>query len=103
PPALATAPFPADEANGASPVGTLRWSTGLNAVTNRVYLGLAGTLAEEDFLGASSAAELPYGLLEGATEYFWRVDGQNLYATTTGTVWRFTTVAFPPEHVAYDG
>lgn len=103
PPTAASAPSPADGAVDVYPKGTLRWTNGTGVMSNRVYMGQSQVLDETDLLGVTGSAELGYLALSGESEYFWRVDGVNPYGTTTGTVWRFTSDALPPEHVAYDG
>lgn len=103
PPGAATAPSPTNGAVNVYPVGKLRWTTGLNSVSNHVYLGVTSELTETDLFDVTAGSELPYGLLPGLTEFHWRVDGHNPYGVTTGAVWRFTTPALPAALVAYDG
>jgi hypothetical protein len=96
-------------ANNATGVGTasgntvtgvsLGWAAGSYNSLFDVYLGTSsGSLTEiGTHLSASTLAlNLDNQNLQGNTEYYWRVDAENVDApVATGTVFDFTTVAVP--------
>ncbi|KKN01086.1 hypothetical protein LCGC14_1131240 [marine sediment metagenome] len=75
---------------------TLSWVDGGNADTYDVYFGLSGNMT----LQSSAQAGLSWSIdslpLSYNTAYQWRIDATNVYGTTTGDTWGFTTIAFAP-------
>jgi len=98
-PTFAREPSPADNQTVLSPIVTLSWRPGRNAVTHRVYVGsdpnalsLAGTATQTSYVPA------PLNL---GTTCYWRIDEVNEADATdvwAGDIWRFAT----PEYVAVD-
>ena len=89
----------ADGATGVALSGSqLSWSAGQYDSSFNLWFGTsAGSLSE---IGTGlSASTLAFNLdgqnLQGDTQYFWRVDPVNVDVTTTGSVFRFTTVGVP--------
>lgn len=95
-PAKASAPDPADQARNVTIATNLDWADAADVATYNVYWGtnpdvlsLIGNVAASQFdLQSYLGAPLALGIT-----YYWRVDSTNATATTTGNVWRFTTVA----------
>jgi pectate lyase len=80
---------------------TLRWGKGNYTLSFDVYLG-----ESENSLKAVASGLIgtsyPTGNLSFGTDYFWRIDASNLNGTTTGVVWKFSTVENAvPELVLY--
>ncbi len=94
-PLTASAPSPANEAEGVIPF-VLRWKASGTAVHHDVYFGLSAGLSPREFIGRKSTTEciVPFALVPGTT-YYWRVDEVEADGTTihTGEVWSFTTGA----------
>ena len=65
------------------------------AETYNVYFGPTGDLAVISAGQAGLSIVVP-SILEYNTEYSWRVDAINVYGTTTGDTWSFTTLIFAP-------
>lgn len=98
PPAQVSGPSPANGATGVSTSPTLTWASADGAETYDVYFGdnLANvtnaTTADTEFQGNQSTRVFSPGMLNAATQYFWRIDSKNAAGTTTGIVFTFTTV-----------
>lgn len=80
---------------------TLRWEKGDYTLSFDVYMG-----GHEDTLelvaSALTGTSCPTGSLSFGTDYFWRIDAKNENGTTTGVVWKFSTVEDAvPELVLY--
>jgi arabinoxylan arabinofuranohydrolase len=96
----ATNPSPTNgESNVAVSVG-LNWTSGTNALTHAIYLGLdsnsvaQATTTSPEFQGIVSTNALTPGMA-GSSTYFWRVDEIAGASTNTGAVWSFSTVPAP--------
>jgi len=93
PPAKATGPSPADDANGVSIPVMLSWGLVEDANNYDVYFAeVAGALTWRTNTDANSYSPFCWP----AVEYQWRIDPNNVAGTTTGNVWTFTT-AIPAE------
>jgi len=88
PPRQATNPNPANAATDIANNATLSWTAGANATSHDVYFG---TISPGTFRGNQPGTTYNPGALTPGTAYFWRIDEKNAIATTTGTVWSFTT------------
>jgi len=90
PPGQASNPDPADTAITVSRTTDLSWTAGDGAVTRDVYFGTVNPPVTKVL---SDTTDLTYnpGLIGGRT-YYWRVDEKNSVGTTTGVIWRFTTI-----------
>jgi hypothetical protein len=81
--------------NGASTVAanpTLSWNAS-NAISYDVYFGTQNPPA----LVAGSLKATSYSTVtQPATRYYWRIVANNKFATTTGSVWSFTTASAAP-------
>ena len=96
PPNPPTNPSPTNGATGVSVTADLSWSNGGNAASYNVYLGTTPSLESGDYQGNQTVTTYEPGTLSYATTYYWRIDAVNSTATTTGSVWSFTTGAPPP-------
>lgn len=79
--------------NGATDVSInadVSWSSGGNTTSYDVYFG---TTSPGDSKGNQVATLYDFGTMLNSTQYFWRIDAKNSCATTTGTIWSFTTEA----------
>jgi hypothetical protein len=61
--------------------------------TSDVYFGTDSTPDATEFQGNQTATSFDPGTMTANTTYYWRIDEINTVATTTGTVWSFTTVS----------
>jgi hypothetical protein len=101
-PALATNPFPTDQATDVAVGGDITWDSAPRALTYDVYLWKTSDPTPEtpSATGLSTALYSIPDVLEPSTNYSWRVDSVNVSGTTTGTVWTFTTGdAIAPDQV----
>jgi hypothetical protein len=90
--AMATKPQPREGATvGLESVSKLKWRSGVNAKSHKIYFGTqAGQLPLLAEVKSSSHDELPE--LEDDARYYWRVDEVWADGTVvTGDVWSFTT------------
>jgi hypothetical protein len=55
-----------------------------------------GTTSPGTFQGNQTATTFDTGAMANSTTYYWRIDEVNAAATTTGTVWSFTTIVGAP-------
>lgn len=92
PPGAATQPFPANLATGIGTTALLSWTPGANAESRDVYFGPAGAMV---FRGHQTATTFDPGVLNHNTTYQWRIDEKNMFGTTPGEVWSFTTAVRP--------
>jgi hypothetical protein len=93
PPSKATSPGPDNEATGVSINKALSWSDGGGATSFDVYLGTDSTPDSGELKGNQTSYSYNTGTLDYSTTYYWRIDAKNLYGTTTGDVWYFTTAS----------
>ena len=106
PPYVPRTPAPKDGATNVSPEPTLSWTGGDaegDPVTYDVYLDTVNpptTLVCNDVPTASCTP----GTLALGTTYYWRVVASDGTATSTGPVWRFTTVekVAPPFYEGFE-
>jgi len=93
PPGQATNPNPADLATNVSVTADLYWTAGAGATSRDVYFG---TSSPGTYRGSFTGTTFDPGTMSYNTTYYWRIDEKNAGGTTTGAVWRFTTVPLPP-------
>jgi hypothetical protein len=91
-PALLTSPIPADGALGLNRQVLLDWEDSTGATSYQVYYWVDGDEVPSEPLATltTSSLALPR-VLDAGTGYRWRVDTVNEFATTTGSVWSFST------------
>jgi hypothetical protein len=92
-PGLATNPSPS------SITPTLTWTAGSGTTSHNVYFGTDSTPDATEYIGNQAGTTYVPGTLTNNTIYYWRIDEVGPGGTTTGTVWRFTTIG-PPTFVA---
>ena len=94
PPSKATNPAPANAATAVDVNDTLFWTAVAGADDYNVYFG---TSSPGSLIGNQDPNTYdPAGAMDANTTYYWRIDPNNEYGTTTGDVWSFTTaVALP--------
>jgi hypothetical protein len=90
-PGQASEPHPANNATDVSLTTDLSWTGGIDVTSHEVYFG---TSSPPSFIRNQTATTLDPCTMAPSTTYYWRIDGVNLWGTTTGTVWSFTTMAF---------
>ncbi|MEI6076310.1 MAG: glycoside hydrolase family 44 protein [Verrucomicrobiota bacterium] len=94
-------PIPTNNAAGISATPTLSWKASTNAFYHYVYLGTSSnavataTTNSPEFAAVTTVTNFNPGALAYLTSFFWRVDEVANSTSTTGSVWRFTTVAAP--------
>jgi hypothetical protein len=104
----ATGPNPANLKTGVDLDAILEWIAGSGAATHDVYFGtdLASvtnattTVPLGVFIGNQAGTLFdPPGLLTVNTTFFWRIDSVAADTTTRtkGDIWRFTSLALPPQ------
>ena len=89
----ASNPNPTDGAGGVNITTDLSWTAGYSATSHDVYFG---TSSPPPFVCNQTAATFDPGTMVYSTKYYWRVDEVNKWGKTTGQVWSFTTMRFPP-------
>lgn len=96
PPAKATNPSPAMDADGvhtdlsdAAVVGKLSWTPDEGAESHDVYFGTAPDALV--FKANVTGSSFDPGELLANTDYYWRIDSKNEAGSTTGDVWHFKT------------
>jgi hypothetical protein len=87
-PSPATIIHPSDGATNVDPNDDLSWTAGSDATSHDVYFG---TSNPPPFIGRQTATTYDPNTMDENTGYFWRIDEVNLWGTTTGEIWRFTT------------
>jgi len=102
-PQIVKDPIPSIGATGVALDQVLSWGASVGATSYNVYLDtnqssvqnatpqsvqFRGNVATTMFTAGSI---FPNGLLDGNTQYFWRIDAKGPGGTTMGTVWNFTT------------
>lgn len=89
--------IPADGSIVSTELNILDWDDIREASTYEVYFGTNASPGQRELLGADSISQWPLPwALEPNTTYYWRIVAKNRYGGTTGSVWRFTTMAIPP-------
>jgi hypothetical protein len=90
PPDQASNPSPADAALDVAVSADLSWTAGAGAESHDVWFGTdAGSLSLVS--EGQSGTTFDPGTLATSTPYYWRIDEENSFGTTTGEVWSFTT------------
>jgi len=92
-PAQASNPNPWNNAAFVNKDANLGWTAGTDATSHDVYFG---TSNPPPFIRNQTAVTYEPGTMAEGTTYFWRIDEVNLWGTTTGTIWHFTTAQGPP-------
>jgi hypothetical protein len=87
-PSPATIPHPLDGATNVDINYDLSWTAGSDAISHDVYFG---TTNPPPFIHNQTTVIFDAGEMAENTGHYWRIDEVNLWGTTTGTVWRFTT------------
>ena len=82
-------PSPADGASAVARDTVLSWDSGGYTTSYDVYFG---TSPVPEFRQTQAGRTFSAGALAAGTGYYWRVDAKNRQGTTTGELWRFTTV-----------
>ena len=96
-PGKATSPYPWNGAGNWPILSALTWVAGNGATSHSIYLGKQNPpgLGRVQPIEDGTTAYIPFGSLEPATTYYWRVDSTNDSYTTTGDLWTFTTGIWP--------
>ncbi len=100
-PAPAEFPVPADSAECVALDVLLEWTAGVGATGRNVYLGKNQSAVnnadvfDAEFLGATADTFFDPGLLEGNTQYYWRIDEYSTGGSTKGEIWSFKTAPDP--------
>jgi hypothetical protein len=95
-PGQANNPSPADSAVDVDIDADLSWTPGSGSTSSDVYFGTDSTPDSGEFQGNQTATTYDPGTLANGATYYWRIDEVNAAATTTGTVWSFTTIVAVP-------
>jgi hypothetical protein len=90
PPEPASNPNPANWASNVAVKADMSWTAGMGAESHDVYFG---TSSSPPFFQNQSGTTFDPGILNNNTTYYWRIDENNSYGTTTGYTWRFTTLS----------
>jgi hypothetical protein len=91
PPTKATDPTASNLATNVSITPVLSWNSGLNDSSHDVYFGTDPTPDADEFQGNQMDNTFRPGTLSVNTTYYWRIDEKNVFGTTAGDVWSFTT------------
>ncbi|MHC4281777.1 MAG: right-handed parallel beta-helix repeat-containing protein, partial [Planctomycetota bacterium] len=89
----ASDPNPHDWAILVSIIADLSWKAGSDATSHDVYFGTGNP---PPFVRNQTATTYDPGLMDYSTTYYWRIDEVNDSGTTTGEIWKFTTLMAPP-------
>jgi len=90
PPDAATIPGPTNGQSNIDSGQMLSWTVGAYTTAQDVYFG---TTTSPGPVASLNGTENTYGpTLVGNTVYYWRVDATNSVATTTGSLWSFSTL-----------
>ena len=93
----ASAPSPADGADGIEQTITLSWTAGANADAHRIFFGYASnavaaaTTNSSEFMGLASGTTFDPGALAASGRFYWRIDSMAGDLATVGPVWTFAT------------
>lgn len=74
------------------------------ADTYEIYCSIQGDDWETVPVGIAQAGvewAIDFGVLDYGTTYEWRIDATNIYGTTTGDTWSFTTISFDRILISY--
>jgi hypothetical protein len=91
PPTPPNSPKPADGATDVSTLPTLAWSSNF-ATSYDVYFGTGSPLPLVS-AGLTIASYTPGAPLANGTTYSWQIVSRNKSASTSGSIWSFTTIA----------
>jgi hypothetical protein len=93
---------PANNARDMQVTGVaLRWDPGHYSLSYDVYMGASETTLELK-QGGTTSTSFATGTLDFGTTFYWRIDARNGLGTTTGDVWKFSTLeAALPELLGY--
>ncbi len=89
-PAIASNPAPAHLATGIATNTALTWAPSARAAEYRIH---AGTNATPPYVGSTTGTTYTPAPPGYSKTVYWRVNATNEAGMTTGTVWRFTTLA----------
>jgi hypothetical protein len=92
-PEQASNPDPADGATDVNTTGGLSWTAGSGATSHYIYIGTAQPL---DFISKQTSTVFEPGWLSPETKFYWRIDEENGWGMTEGTIWSFTTTTDSP-------
>jgi len=92
-PCLVSNPNPFDGEGSVSTSTDLSWTAGCGATSHDVYFG---TSSPPPFVCNQTDTTFETGTMANDTKYYRRIDEVNASATTTGSVWSFTTMMSPP-------
>ncbi|MBN1414646.1 MAG: T9SS type A sorting domain-containing protein [Bacteroidales bacterium] len=94
--------YPADNAQDLPVTGVnLQWQPGNYTLTYDIYVGTSETTLELKQSNYTSTS-FNTGSLDFASDVYWRIDAGNSLGTTTGDVWKFSTLeAALPELLGY--
>jgi hypothetical protein len=102
PPTKAKNPAPTDaNASVTLDQATITWDDGGGATTFSVYYGTTSGNLSLVSLSQGSTSFTVTGITDGSpyaylSTRYWRIDSTNLYGTTTGDEWSFTTIRLTP-------
>lgn len=109
-PGKVTTPVPSNSGTGISKgLSTVSWAAGLYADSYNVVLSWFGGVTNPNTSGTSydfgALTPLSFNPLSYNTEHTWRIDSVNVWGTTTGDTWSFTTLDldFPKTIYFYPG
>jgi hypothetical protein len=91
-PDRASNPAPAHQSGSAGINADLSWTAGARATSHDVYFGTSNPPPSR---GNQAATTYDPGTMVAGATYYWRIDEVNTSGTTTGLVWRFTTIPMP--------
>ncbi|MCK4294838.1 MAG: discoidin domain-containing protein, partial [Planctomycetes bacterium] len=89
-PALASNPFPPDEATDVCRNVVLGWTPGDTATGHEVYFGTSDPPAFKTSLAGATTSYTPSGSLSYSTQYFWQIVETGPGGPWPGPIWSFT-------------
>jgi hypothetical protein len=90
-PTAASAPSPANDAVAQSADVDLDWTGGEYTTAHKVYFGTSTPLDSGDLAATAYTSSYDPGTLTASKTYYWRVDEENVFGTSTGSTYNFTT------------
>lgn len=91
PPTAASAPSPANDAVARNIDVDLDWTEGEYTTAHKVYFGTSTPLDSGDLVATVYTSSYDPGTLTASKTYYWRIDEENVFGTSTGTTYNFTT------------